>query len=350
MGVVRRRPRAPDRRPSGRARARLRGVVSIAYTVWFERPGTASLRREPLRDPGEGEVRVRALCSAVSAGAERLVLRGEVPPGMRGSFAFPLAYPAALVGTIEAAGPGVPGDRIGERALLVHPHQDVIVAPMDALVPLATGRGAPPAPRLTLAPALEVALSAVWDAAIALGDRVVVTGLGVIGLLVARLARRAGAASVLGVDPDPDRAALALALGVTEATRSTSARAVDEADVLIEASGAPAALADLLAHAGPEARIVVVSWYGREPASLPLGGPFFSRRASLVASDASSAPRRARWTRERRLALACELLEDDALDRLIAPSVPLSEASALYDELARGVVWTPPHRVLDPRR
>jgi NADPH:quinone reductase-like Zn-dependent oxidoreductase len=331
----------------------LRGVVSIAYSVWFERPGEAALRREPLREPAAGEVRVRAICSAVSAGVERLVLRGEVPPeahelvalpSMRGRVDLPVAYPAALVGTVEAAGPGVPGERLGERVLLIHPHQDVVVVKAEALVPLPD---APPAARLTLAPGLEVALEAVWDAEIALGDRVVVTGLGVIGLLVAWLARRAGAAAVLGVDPDPDRAALGLALGATEATRSASAsaRALAEADVLIEASGAPAALADLLAHAGPGARIVVVSWYGRAGASLPLGGRFLPPRASL---RASGPPLRARAPR--RLALVRDLLGDEALDRLIAPPVPLSEAAALYDELGRGVAWIPPHRVIDPRR
>ena len=117
--------------------------------------------------------------------------------------------------------------------------------------------------------------------------------------------------------------------------------------MLVEASGAPAALADLLAHAGPGARIVVVSWYGREGASLPLGGGFLLHGASLRASGAAP---RARWPRERRLALVGELLGDAALDRLIAPPVPLSEAPALYDELARGVAWLPPHRVLDLRR
>ncbi len=330
--------------------------MSIARTVWFERPGAASLRREPLRDPEAGEVRVRALCSAVSAGAERLVLRGDVPPeaqpllsapSMRGGFDLPVAYPAALVGTVEAAGPGVSGARIGERVLLVHPHQDVVVTRDDALLPCP---GAIPAARLTLAPSLGVALGAVWDAGIALGDRVAITGLGVIGLLVARLARRAGASAVLGVDPDPDRAALGLALGLTEAARSASAsaRALAGADVLVEASGAPAALGDLLAHAGPGARVVVVSWYGRERASIPLGGGLLPRGAILRAAGTPEG--RARFPRDRRLALVFDLLDDDALDRLIAPSAPLSDAPRIYDDLARGVAWIPPHRVLDPRR
>jgi threonine dehydrogenase-like Zn-dependent dehydrogenase len=334
--------------------------VTDARTLWFERPGVAALRREPLREPGPGEVRVRALCSGVSAGTERLVLLGRVPeaaraimalPAMRGGFELPVAYGYATVGLVEAVGPGVSGERLGERVFVLHPHQDVLVVPALALRPLPAG---PPAERLVLAANLETAINVVWDAEVGLGDRVVVTGLGVVGLLVTWLARRAGASVVVGIDRDPARAALGVALGATAAAASTEATALDveAADVLIEASGSPALLAALLASAGPEARVVVASWYGDALVGLPLGGRFHPHRVTLRSSQVGNLDprRRARWTFERRWALAGELLADAALDGLIAPSVPLSLAPALYDELARGVPWHPPQRVLDARR
>lgn len=332
--------------------------MTIARAVWFERPGVASIRREPLREPGPGEVRVRAICSGVSAGTERLVLRGEVPadvrarmalPSMRGSFELPIAYGYATVGAIEAVGPGVDGERLGERVFLLHPHQDLIVAGAGDLRPLPQG---PPADRLVLAPNLETAVNVVWDAEIGLGDRVVVSGLGVLGLLVARLARRAGAAAVLGVDPDPGRARLSLALGATSASAVINEAEIGEADALIEASGAPEALGALMAAAGPEARIVVASWYGDRPVALPLGGRFHPHRVTLRSSQVAGIDprRRGRWSHERRWALVGELLGDDALDRLLAPAVPLSDAPLVYAELARGAPWLPPQRVFDARR
>jgi threonine dehydrogenase-like Zn-dependent dehydrogenase len=334
--------------------------VTVARTVWFERAGVAALRREPLREPGPGEVRVRALCSGVSAGAERLVLLGRVPEaarertalsGMKGSFDLPIAYGGATVGVIEAVGPGASGERLGERVFVLHPHQDVLVAPMSALRPLPA---APPAERLVLAASLEAAVNVAWDAEIGLGDHVVVAGLGVVGLLVARLARRAGASSVLGVDRDPVRAALGLELGATAAGASVEAVAagVEAADVLVEASGSTEVLAALLALAGVEARIVVASCHGDAPSSLPLGARFLPHRVSLRSSHVGGVDpkRRGRWTHERRWALAGELLADDVLDRIVAPMIPLSAAPALYDELARGVRWHPPQRVLDARR
>jgi NADPH:quinone reductase-like Zn-dependent oxidoreductase len=98
--------------------------VTVARTLWFERPGVAALRREPVPDPGPGEVRVRAICSGVSAGTERLVLLGRVPaavrarmtlPTMKGSFDLPAAYGYATVGEVEALGPSVPTFRLGDR-------------------------------------------------------------------------------------------------------------------------------------------------------------------------------------------------------------------------------------------
>jgi 2-desacetyl-2-hydroxyethyl bacteriochlorophyllide A dehydrogenase len=334
--------------------------VTVARTVWFERPGVAALRREHLREPGPAEVRVRAICSGVSAGTERLVLLGRVPasarasmalPAMKGGFELPVAYGYATVGVVEAVGPGASGERLGERVFVLHPHQDVLVAPAAALRSLPAG---PPVERLVLAASVETAVNVVWDAEIGLGDRVVVTGLGVIGLLVAWLARRAGASAVVGVDRDPARAALAVAIGATSAAASAEACAgdVEAADVLVESSGSPALLAALLASAGPEARVVVASWYGDVPVALPLGERFHPHRVTLRSSQVANldARRRARWTHARRWSLVADLLCDDGLDSLIAPSTPLSEAPALYAELARGEPWHPPQRVLDARR
>jgi threonine dehydrogenase-like Zn-dependent dehydrogenase len=335
--------------------------VTVARTLWFERPGVARLRCEPISDPGPGEARVRALCSGVSAGTERLVLLGRVPaavrarmalPTMKGSFDLPAAYGYATVGEIEAVGPGVPPSRLGERVFALHPHQDVLIAKIDALRPLPDGI---PAERLVLAANLETAVNVVWDAEIGLGDRVVVAGLGVVGLLVTRLARRAGASSVVGVDRDVrGRADLARALGATSVHASVESCAADleAADVLVEASGSPELCAALVATAGPEARVVVASWYGDAPVDLPLGARFHAHRVTVRSSQVGGIDprRRGRWTVARRWALVGELIDDAPLHLLIAPSTPLSEAPALYEELARGASWHPPQRVIDARR
>jgi 2-desacetyl-2-hydroxyethyl bacteriochlorophyllide A dehydrogenase len=329
--------------------------VTIARAVWFESPGIAAVREEALREPGPGEVLVQGLCSGISAGTERLVLAGNVPPEahaimalpqMRGGFDLPISYGYALVGRIEAVGAGGPAHRVGERVLLLHPHHDRVIAPIDAIRPLPEG---PPSERLVLLPSLETAINVVWDAGISLGDRVLVTGLGVVGLLIAHLAARAGADEIIAVDPDADRRALALALGATETLAEPDPAVVAECDVSIEASGSPRALAAIVEHAGLEASVIVASWYGSAITPLALGGRFHPHRVSLRSSQVGRIdPRRsARWTYARRWALAGELACDADLDRLIAPSVPLSQAPTVYAELAAGARWSPPQRVFD---
>ena len=338
--------------------------MSTARAIWFESPGIAAVREEELREPGAGEVRVQAICSGLSAGTERLVLSGTVPaearaimalPQMRGGFDLPISYGYALVGRIDAVGPGAPAHRLGERVLLLHPHHDRVIAPIEAIRPLPEG---PPSERLVLLPSLETAINVIWDAGVALGDRVLVTGLGVVGLLIVHLAARAGADEIVAVDPDPDRRAMALEpselehaarLGATATLAEPDPAVVAECDVSIEASGSTRALAAIVEHAGLEASVIVASWYGSTIAALPLGGCFHPHRVTLRSSQVGRIdPRRsARWSYARRWALAGELACDADLDRLIAPSVPLSQAPAVYAELAAGVRWSPPQRVFD---
>ena len=163
-----------------------------ARSLWYSAPGSAEIRGEPLAAPGEGEVRVRALYSAISRGTERLVFAGRVPPSeyermrgpfMAGAFPFPVKYGYAVAGRVERG----PAELDGRIVFALHPHQDVFIVPAEALVPVPDGV---PAARAVLAANMETALNAVWDAAPGPSDRIVVVGAGVVGALVAWLCGR----------------------------------------------------------------------------------------------------------------------------------------------------------------
>ena len=330
----------------------MKAIVCTAYGG----PDVLKLEEVETPRPKAGEVLVRTLCSGVSAGTERLVLGAAVPPeireamalpSMQGGFELPISYGYAAVGVIDELGEGVAPSRRGARVLALHPHHDRFVVAEGALRPLPL---ATPPERAVLAPNLETAVNAVWDAGVGLGDRVMVTGLGAVGLLVTFAAARAGA-SVVGVDPDAGRRELARALGAARATDHPERSDLAAADALVEASGSPAALAGLVAGAGVEAQIVIASWYGTRPVELGLGGSFHPHRVTLRSTQvASIAPaRRGRWTIARRWDLVCELLVDERLDRLLAPPTPLAQAPALYAALARGDLRGAPQQVLDHR-
>ena len=175
------------------------------------------LREETVPSPGPGEVRVETIASAVSAGTEMLVYRGEVPqdlpldlPTLRGSYAFPIKYGYAVAGRVLDTGSNAGHLYPGDPVFVHHPHQEVFVVPATMLVRLPDDLD----PLLgVFAANLETALNVVHDTPLSLGETALVLGAGVVGLLVARLLKLAGAGAVLVVDPLERRRKLALAAG-----------------------------------------------------------------------------------------------------------------------------------------
>lgn len=119
---------------------------------------------------------------------------------------------------------------------------------------------------------LSVGLWAARRAQVGLGEDVLVTGAGPVGLLCAAAARVAGAASVTVTDVNAWRLAQAPAFGAT-ATHDSSAGPVGEtgltADVLLEASGNAAATLDGLGTLRPAGRAVLIGM-GADTLPIPM--------------------------------------------------------------------------------
>lgn len=119
---------------------------------------------------------------------------------------------------------------------------------------------------------LAVAVWAVERAQIRAGHRVLITGAGPIGLLVAQMAAAQGAAEIVVTDVNYDRLAVAARLGATR-TINTASEALDlkGMDRLIECSGNPRALNDGIYTLGPAARATVVGQARPTVDGIPLG-------------------------------------------------------------------------------
>ncbi|MQA66825.1 MAG: dehydrogenase [Alphaproteobacteria bacterium] len=308
-----------------------------AQALWYVAEGRIELRSEKLGPcPDDEHVLLRALFSGVSRGTERTVSAGRVPssefsrmrcPHQAGEFPYPVKYGYALVGEVEAG----PADLVGRTVFALHPHQDRVCLPVADVRPLLEGL---PPRRAVLAANMETALNILWDGNVSAGDRVLVVGGGVVGLLVAALARDAGAA-VTVVDIRDERAAPSRALGVGFARPDA---APGEQDIVIHTSASEAGLALALDSARFEGAIVEASWYGDLMPRVALGGAFHSRRLRLVSSQvgAVSPGHRAEWSHARRLGRALELLCDRRFDVLLGEDIPFAEAPALLpDVLAR---------------
>jgi 2-desacetyl-2-hydroxyethyl bacteriochlorophyllide A dehydrogenase len=276
-----------------------------------------------------------------------LVYRGEAPrdlpldltiPTIEGSYAFPIKYGYASVGEVIETGAEVVSVREGDAVFAFNPHETDYTLPATLAIKLP--REAVPRHGVFLAN-VETAITALLDAAPRLGERVAVFGQGVLGLLIAQLARRAGASLVATIDMFPKRLALSQALGADltlDAASESVAEQIREAtggmgaDVIIEASGSPVALDEAIKATAIEGRIVVVSWYGVNRAPLALGEVFHRNRITIKSSQVSSldsnlAPR---WDAWRRRELALSYLSELRLEEMITQAFAFEDAAAAY--------------------
>jgi threonine dehydrogenase-like Zn-dependent dehydrogenase len=310
--------------------------TTTARQFWIRSPGLGEIVAAPLSPRQEGEVLVRALYSGISRGTEALVFRGEVPasqhqamraPFQEGSFPGPVKYGYSSVGEVVQG----PNGMVGRPVFCLYPHQDVYCVPAASVCPLPPGV---PAARAVLAANMETALNATWDARAAPGDRIVVIGAGVVGLLVAWLVQRTAGADVLVHDIDAGRARVADALDLRFTLESPAGA---DADLVVHASGSESGLCTALETAGVEATVLELSWYGTRPVSLPLGEAFHSRRLTLKSSQVGRIPpdRAPRWTHRRRLTKALELLLDPRLDVLISGESAFEDLPGTMAQLSR---------------
>ncbi|GAB3586347.1 zinc-binding alcohol dehydrogenase [Leifsonia lichenia] len=308
-----------------------------ATAFWTERPGSGSLRSEPVAEPGDGDVLVRTLHTAVSKGTESTVFGGHVPvseydrmraPLQDGDFPWPVKYGYLNVGTVEHG----PSGLRGRLVFTLFPHQSAFVVPADAVVPVPEGV---PARRAVLAGAVETAVNVLWDAAPLLGDRITVVGAGMIGCSVARLAQRIPGVEVVLVDADPSRRAVAERLGVGFALPEDAPR---DRDLVVNASGSEAGLRLALETVVDDGEVIEASWYGDRPVTLTLGADFHVRRLTIRSSQVGAVAlrRRARRTTRDRLTLALDLLRDPAFDALLTSASSWRELPQVLAALAEG--------------
>jgi threonine dehydrogenase-like Zn-dependent dehydrogenase len=294
-----------------------------ARAFWATAPGQGEIREETLPTPAPHQVLVRCLASGISRGTERLVFNGHVPhsqwasmraPLQAGEFAFPVKYGYAAVGTLADS----------HRVFVLHPHQDLFLAPREMCIPVPEGV---PTHRAVLAANMETAVNILWDARPLPGERVLVLGAGVVGLLAAWLLGRIPGTVVTVVDTDPSRRAVVDLLGLNFATPS---EAPAEQELIIHTSATEAGLRQALHCAAFEGRILEASWHGDGQVALPLGEAFHVKRLQLLSTQVGSvAPAmRGRRSYAERMALALSLLKDPVLDSLCGPVLRFDELPA----------------------
>jgi 2-desacetyl-2-hydroxyethyl bacteriochlorophyllide A dehydrogenase len=313
---------------------------------------------------GPGDVQADAIVSGLSHGTELALYRGDTAFGGK-RFDLDLRlfvedektqpYPVRLgyewVGRVRAVGVDVEGIEVGDRVHLTLPHREThtVTIAADQPVPwLVLPEGLDPE-QAALLQSTAIAIQAVHDARLKVGDRVAIFGLGVLGLLAVQLARLSGAGWVAALDPIERRRELARSFGADCTLDPESSDVGREiklaaggggADVAIEFSGRYEALHEALRCVRLAGSVVAAGFYvGGSPPALRLGEEFHHNRLTLVGSMSGwGAPHREPgWDRPRLRATALDLLAAGRLDvaAFITHRIPFERAAEAYELIGR---------------
>ncbi len=326
--------------------------------VRFASPGQAEVIDFEDQHVGAGEVRLDTLYSGISAGTELTAYRGSNPylnsewdPTRRlfvpgdSTHSYPLdAWGYEEVGRVSAVGDGVDEDLLGQLVWGTWGHRSSVVRPVEWVQQRIMPTGSAPIAGI-FAKIGAIALNAILDADIHVGETVVVFGAGVPGQIVAQLARLNGG-RVISVDLMPSRRQLAQELGasmtldpatddVAERVRAVTGNR--GADVVIEMSGSYHALHEAVRTAAYSSRVVVGGFFQGAATPVRLGDEFHHNRISIIGSQISGvAPAlQHRWNELRMSQTALELERDGQLrlTDLITHTVPAEDAPAAFEML-----------------
>jgi 2-desacetyl-2-hydroxyethyl bacteriochlorophyllide A dehydrogenase len=305
-----------------------------------------------------GEVRLETLYSGISAGTELTAYRGSNPylsnewdaarrlfvPG-ESTHSYPLdAWGYEEVGRVVEVGAGVDADLVGALVWGTWGHRSSVIRPAQWVAERIMPEGLEPIIGI-FAKIGAIALNAVLDADIHVGETVVVFGAGVPGQIVAQLARLNGA-RVIAVDLVRERRQLAESLGASFALDPANAEVAERvravtgnrgADVVIEMSGSYHALHEAIRTAAYSSRVVAAGFFQGPATPVRLGEEFHHNRVSVIGSQISGvAPAlQHRWDELRMSTTALELARDGRLDlqSLITHTIPAEDAPAAFEML-----------------
>jgi 2-desacetyl-2-hydroxyethyl bacteriochlorophyllide A dehydrogenase len=319
-------------------------------SLYFTGVRQVEIREETLKNSLSEHLHLRALYSLISAGTEMLIYRGELPEEMPidenlsalgGSFSYPLKYGYSTIGKIISANGEKKPSINSKRSFAFNPHESQFYAPnqMDLWVPdECDSKDA-----LFLAN-MESAINVILDANIRIGDKVVVIGLGVLGLLTSALLLEHPLADLILLEPHAIRRKAASGLGAKMVIDSSNAADLKNAkeslgskgaDTVIELSGNPEALNLAMELVGAEGKIIVGSWYGMREAKINLGIKFHRGRIKIISSQVGriNPTLSGRWDRARRFSLAWQYLAKIKPSQWITHLFPFDEAQKAFRQI-----------------
>lgn len=332
-----------------------------------------------------GHVLIHTVCSLISPGTERMLrefgkasLVGKVLQqpqrvqevlqkirtdgltttleAVQSKLGQPTAVGYCNVGKVVAVAPDVSNFSVGDRVLSNGPHAEIVRVSKNLIVHVPDAVSDDEAVFGVLA---SIALQGIRLAAPALGECVVVTGLGLVGLLTVQLLRAQGV-RVLGIDPNAERCAFARQSGAEAVCLSEGSDPIAQVAKLSRGRGADAVLIcaatksdepieQAAQMARSRARIVLVGVVG-----LQIPRDEFYRKELTFQVSCSYGPGRydpfyeekgqdypigyVRWTAQRNFEAVLDMMADSRLDTkaYVSCRFPIEQAARAYERLDAG--------------
>ncbi|MGE0642128.1 MAG: bi-domain-containing oxidoreductase [Nitrospira sp.] len=334
--------------PSPKARANhllirtTRSLVSVGTERMLVEFGKANLLDKARQQPEK----VRMVLDKVKTD-------GVVPTleAVRNKLDQPLPMGYCNVGTVLEVGQGVTGFSVGDRVASNGKHAEIVCVPKNLCAKVPDGVSDEAAAFTVIG---AIGLQGIRLIQPTLGEAVVVTGLGLIGLMTVQLLKAHGC-RVLGLDYDAGKLALAQKLGAETVDLNQNADPLGAAMVFSRGRGVDAVIItastksnDPVHHAAQmcrkRGRIVLVGVTGLELSR----ADFYEKELSFQVS-CSYGPGRydsayednghdypvgyVRWTEQRNFEAILDMLTDHRLqtDLLVSHHIPFDQATTAYD-------------------
>jgi threonine dehydrogenase-like Zn-dependent dehydrogenase len=326
-------------------------------TVRITESGAVECHEYPVGPLVPGAVRIRTELSVISPGTEMTYIGRDASnpylhktwdPDLRvfttgtPTQDYPIVFGYRAAGTIDASGDAdlPPGTRVFGKwrhtEFTTLPIGDARAQRLPAELSFEDGAD--------LAQMLPIAVNAVAYAEERhAGAPAVVFGCGPVGLIVAQVARATGATTVYAVDRLPQRLAIAKTLGLVPLDGASEDVAVqlkrqhgaDGIPVAFECSGNARALHEAIRAVRRRGTVVAVGFYQGEASGLFLGDEFHHNGVEVRSGQIGNL--HPRWDIGALRAFGIDLARRHVvvLGRLPRVSLPVEEAAAAFDALAR---------------
>ena len=261
-------------------------------------------------------VLVRTLYSGISKGTEKLVANGKVDhtqfkkmkcPFQNGNFSFPIKYGYINIGEIIDG----PKSFVGKIIFTLFPHQSIFEINTENINVIKDKN----IKKYLLTANMETAVNIFWDTQAKKNDRVLVVGLGSVGLLTAFFFKLQGYKNLYVSDTNFIKKRIAKKLDLN----FINFNKINKLDCIVNTTSDYNVLNDSFSKLNLDGKIIEASWYGEKIGKLQLGNEFHSKRLRIISSQVSNIPlhMQKKYNYKSRLKIAINALADNRVKSLI---------------------------------